>query len=218
MVLHTASRLADGTISCPTLVLANNGFAPQFGYYRKSLIPVATWASLSRRLEPDEVETLGGTAAWGIIPADPFGSTVRRTADDRILVRNIYSYARHLYCEEEMRLRVLKAHQRSFTNRFAMLPGVDLEYTWGGALALSRNGEPALANWPRSLRQLLSQRCRRGPRDHLRQAVGGNDSGTRIRTPVVHAGCRTARSAAARTLSRLGREEQLRLPPPQGRT
>ncbi|MCY4609328.1 MAG: FAD-binding oxidoreductase [bacterium] len=135
-------ELADGTISCATLALANNGFAPQFGYYRKSLIPVATWASLSRRLEPDEVETLGGRAAWGIIPADPFGSTVRRTVDNRILVRNIYSYARRLNCEEAMRRRVRKAHRRSFANRFAMLPGVDLEYTWGGALALSRNAEP----------------------------------------------------------------------------
>ena len=212
-------ELADGTISCPTLVLANNGFAPQFGYYRKSLIPVATWASLSRRLEPDEVETLGGTAAWGIIPADPFGSTVRRTADDRILVRNIYSYARRLNCEEEMRFRVLKAHQRSFTNRFAMLTGGRPGIYVGRCSRPVAQRRAGLRQTGRgSLRQLLSQRCRRGPRDHLRQAAGGNDSGTRIRTPVVHAGCRTARSAAARTLSRLGREEQLRLPPPQGRT
>lgn len=135
-------ELADGTVSCTTLVLANNGFAPQFGYYRKSLIPIATWGSLSRRLEPDEVETLGGRAAWGIIPADPFGSTVRRIVGDRILVRNIYSFARRLNCEDAMRLKARETHRRSFANRFAMLPGVDLEYTWGGALALSRNAEP----------------------------------------------------------------------------
>ena len=135
-------ELADGEISCATLVLANNGFAPQFGYYRKSLIPIATWGSLSRRLEPDEVEALGGSAAWGIIPADPFGSTVRRIVGDRILVRNIYSFARRLNCEDTMRLKAREVHRRSFANRFAMLPGVDLEYTWGGALALSRNAEP----------------------------------------------------------------------------
>ena len=132
----------DGEISASKLLLTNNGFAPQFGFYRNSLIPIATWASMSRKLTPDEIRALGGCDAWGIIPADPFGSTVRRTVDDRILVRNIYSYAGHLNCEEAMRLRARATHSRSFDNRFPMLPEVDLEYTWGGPLALSRNGEP----------------------------------------------------------------------------
>ena len=132
----------DGEISSGTLLLANNGFAPQFGFYRKSLIPIATWGSMSRRLTPDETRALGGSAAWGIIPADPFGSTVRRTVDDRILIRNIYSYAKRLNCEEAARRRARAVHRRSFANRFPMLHEVDLEYTWGGALALSRNGQP----------------------------------------------------------------------------
>ena len=135
-------QLPHGEINASTLVLTNNGFASQFGYYEKSLIPIATWASMTRKLTPDEVEALGGAVSWGIIPANPFGSTVRRLVDDRVLIRNIYSYAKHLNCEEAMRAWAGKKHRKSFAKRFPMLADVDLEYTWGGALALSRNGEP----------------------------------------------------------------------------
>ncbi len=93
-------EFTDGEILTSRLLLTTNGFAPQFGFYQECLIPIATWASMSRKLTPDEARTLGGCDAWGIIPADPFGSTVRRTVDDRILVRNIYSYAGRLNCEE----------------------------------------------------------------------------------------------------------------------
>ena len=134
--------LRDGEITARTLVLANNGFATQFGFFDHSIIPVATWGSLSRALSEEEINTLGGTSSWGVIPADPFGSTVRRTADDRILIRNIYSYARQFHCDESWRRRAAMRQKASFVNRFPMLNRVDLEYSWGGILALSRNGQP----------------------------------------------------------------------------
>ncbi len=36
--------------------------------------------------------------------------------------------------------QALAAHRRSFERRFPMLSDVGLEYTWGGALCVSRNG------------------------------------------------------------------------------
>lgn len=129
-------------ISAKTLVLANNGFAGQFGQYRKNLIPVATWGSLTRPLTEDEEKQLGGQQSWGVIPADPFGTSVRRMVDGRILIRNIYSYSPSLNPTEPDRKWARERHLRSLKNRFPMLPELTFDYTWGGPLCLSRNGEP----------------------------------------------------------------------------
>lgn len=140
----TPHRLAlpKGEVRARTVILANNGFASQFGYYRKHLIPVITWGSLTRPLTAGEAEVLGGEDSWGIIPADPFGTSVRRIPGGRILIRNIYSYSHGLNAREGDRIWARSKHEDSLRNRFPMLPDLTLEYTWGGPLCLSRNGEP----------------------------------------------------------------------------
>ena len=135
-------ELPQARIETKTLILANNGFAGQFGYFRNHLIPVVTWGSLTRPLTASEAETLGGDDSWAIIPADPFGTSVRRIPSGRILIRNIYSYSRGLNARESDRIWARAKHQSSLRNRFPMLPDLTLEYTWGGPLCLSRNGEP----------------------------------------------------------------------------
>lgn len=132
----------EAKISAQTIVLANNGFAGQFGYYRKHLLPIVTWGSLTRPLSGSETYFLRGEREWGIIPADPFGTSVRRTRDDRILIRNVYSYSPGLNPTEKDRDWARKLHEKSLQNRFPMLPELNFEYTWGGPLCLSRNGEP----------------------------------------------------------------------------
>ena len=69
---------SEGSIVCKSLVLANNSFGAGFGFYQKHLIPLPTYASMTRELTTEELNTLGGERSWGIIPAHPFGSTVRR--------------------------------------------------------------------------------------------------------------------------------------------
>lgn len=134
--------MPNGKITAKTILLTNNGFASQFGFYKSHLIPVTTWASLTRRLTNQELHDLGGSGSWGIIPADAFGTSVRKVVGDRILIRNIYNYSQGLNPTESDRQWAKTLHQRSFRNRFAQLPDVEFEYTWGGALSLSRNGEP----------------------------------------------------------------------------
>ncbi len=135
-------RTASAVITAPTVILANNGFASRFGFYDDHIIPISTFGSLTRQMTDEEIAILGGEISWGIIPADPFGTSVRRTADNRILIRNIYSYSPDLNSGEDTRLWARGKHERSFRNRFPMLPKLELEYTWGGPLALSRNGAP----------------------------------------------------------------------------
>ena len=138
VVLHTS----DGAvINAKKLVLTNNAFASKFGYLKGKLLPIFTYSSMTRVLTQEEQDKLGGKSTWGIIPADPFGTTLRRTPDNRILVRNSFSYNNDGRSKPHLLPKVRNRHRRSYDNRFPMLPDVEFEYTWGGSLCMSRNHE-----------------------------------------------------------------------------
>ena len=128
-----------GSVRTPSLVLAANGFGEGFGFFKNKLIPLITWGSMTRPLTDDEVDRLGGDDNYAIIPAHPAGTTVRRRPDRRILIRNQYTFSRKSDILKGID-KVQKVHEKSFRNRYPMLPDVGFEYSWGGALSLSRNG------------------------------------------------------------------------------
>ncbi|WP_324709826.1 NAD(P)/FAD-dependent oxidoreductase [Pseudomonas citronellolis] len=132
-------RHAAGSVVADKLVLANNAFATQFGFLKGRLLPVFTYASMTRPLSVEEQARLGGKPVWGIIPADPFGSTLRRTPDQRLLVRNSFSFNPSGKIDARLLARAAAAQRRSFEHRFPMLPGVAFDYTWGGAMGMTRN-------------------------------------------------------------------------------
>ncbi|MFJ3483139.1 NAD(P)/FAD-dependent oxidoreductase [Pseudomonas sp. NPDC090202] len=130
---------AHGRIIADKLVLTNNAFAMSFGFLKGRMLPVFTYASLSRPLTQQEQDILGGNPYWGVIPADPFGTTLRRTPDNRLLVRNSFSFNSDGRSNPKYLQRFVKRHKASFDRRFPMLADVSFEYTWGGSLSLSRN-------------------------------------------------------------------------------
>ncbi|PRY73170.1 NAD(P)/FAD-dependent oxidoreductase [Halomonas ventosae] len=133
---------AQGRLTAPRLVLANNAYAAQFGQLglKGRLLPIYTYASLTRPLDADEAVRLGGEDSWALIPADPMGTTVRRLADGRLCIRNSFTYNPRISTSSGQLARVRAAHRRAFARRFPILPNVTFDYTWGGALCLSRNG------------------------------------------------------------------------------
>lgn len=133
---------ANGRLTAPRLVLANNAYAAQFGQLglKGRLLPIYTYASLTRPLDDEESDRLGGEASWALIPADPMGTTVRRLGNGRLCIRNTFTYNPRVRTSRGQLARVRVAHRRAFERRFPMLPEVDFDYTWGGALCLSRNG------------------------------------------------------------------------------
>lgn len=132
----------QGRIQAPRLVLANNAYAAQFGQLglKGRILPVYTYGSLTQPLDSAQLAALGGEENWGLIPANPMGTTVRRMGDGRICIRNSFTYNPGISTSTKQLAHVHAAHRRSFETRFPMLPDVDLEYTWGGALCVSRNG------------------------------------------------------------------------------
>lgn len=135
-----------GAVSAPRVILAVNGHAESFGYFRRRLMHVFTYASMTRALTADEVRRLGGEPRWGVLPADPMGTTVRRisgTGGDRVVVRNRFTYDPGMEVSDARIRAVARDHDASFAARFPMLSGVGMEYRWGGRLCLSWNGVPA---------------------------------------------------------------------------
>lgn len=134
-------RHAHGEITADNLILANNAFGMRFGFLQRTMLPVFLYASLTRPLTSSEQAELGGKDFWGVIPSHPFGSTVRRTHDNRILIRNSFTFNPDGRPKEQCLERFKRGHHISFERRFPMLPEVDFDYTWSGSLALSQNHE-----------------------------------------------------------------------------
>jgi glycine/D-amino acid oxidase-like deaminating enzyme len=132
-------NFASGKIVAKRVILCTNAYAATFGGHPNGLLPVYTFASMTRVMSPEEVGRLGGTRSWALIPADPMGSTVRRLITDRICVRNHFAFRPDLEVSQADLAKAKSLHQRSFDRRFPMLKDVELEYTWGGPLCLSAN-------------------------------------------------------------------------------
>jgi len=129
-----------GTVTTGGLLLTTANYTPALGKFAKRIFPLFLFASLTRPMTAGEVDALGGAPHWGIVPAHPSGTTLRRTTDQRILIRNTLRYAPELGSSEAQRQRARVHHVNSFRARFPMLPDVDFENTWSGGLCMTKNG------------------------------------------------------------------------------
>ena len=95
---------------------------------------------MTRPLTADELAKAGARSAYGLIPADSFGTTVRRTADNRLFLRNVYSYATGFRTSEADVMRARRKQQLAFERRWPDLAAMGFEASWGGLLTLAQNG------------------------------------------------------------------------------
>ena len=128
-----------GSLQTKALFLATNGFTPALGFLRRRIFPLLTFASLTRPLEPQERRHVGEDPEWGLVPEERMGTTLRRTRDQRILVRNTVRYVPDLVLGERERAMVVEAHRRSLRARFPALEGIELAFTWAGVLGMTLN-------------------------------------------------------------------------------
>lgn len=136
------ARTERGQITAPKVILAVNGHLNSFGFAKGRLMHVFTYASMTRALTGEEVARLGGSPVWGVTPADPLGTTVRRisgTGGDRIVIRNRFTCDPSMEVSDARVQAVGRDHDTAFRRRFPMLEGVGMEYRWGGRLCLSLN-------------------------------------------------------------------------------
>lgn len=139
-----AFRLAagDGTVIADRVIVAVNGYSSGLALLRRRVFPLLTFGSLTRALTPEEQALLGGEGEWGLLAQDPMGSSVRRTRDQRLLIRNLVSFDRGYRAGEATLRKARELHRRAFLRRFPQLERVELEYTWTGVMGASSNYFP----------------------------------------------------------------------------
>ena len=136
-------RTPKGSIRAGHVILTLNGQVESLGLFRHRLMHVFTYASMTAELSESQQKALGGEPEWGLIPAAPMGSTVRRIKDGRIVVRNTFTYNPDMQTSEAQIESIGRQHDESFRARFPMLGDVAMAYRWGGHLCLSLNSVPA---------------------------------------------------------------------------
>ena len=204
-----------GTVDAKTMVLAVNGYAPQFGVFKGALLTFAAHGSLTRPLTEDEHRALGGVEDWGLTPANSHvGVTLRYTTDRRILVRQRFSYAPRLRRPDAEYATLRRDHRRLFPRALPDAAG-------GRDRAHLARLRVPLAQPRAGLRQGGAPHLRRGLPECDRRHQGHDrrrprrGHGQRPGQPAYrrHGGPGKAGPAAARPLLRPGRAR----PPPSRR-
>lgn len=136
-------EFANGSITAPKVILANNGHLESFGFRQGQLMHIMLNACMTEELTDDQVGRLGGQECWGVTPSDSMGTTVRRIGmaqgGNRIVIRQ-GGYYRPEMQTSAADLKRLEAKMRDkFAARFPQLSDVRFEYSWSGHLCLSKN-------------------------------------------------------------------------------
>lgn len=145
------------TVHAERVILATNGHAESFGFFKRRLLHVFTYASMTQAFDEN---LLGGEKQWGATPADPMGTTVRRIATDRgsrIIVRSRFTYNPSMTVSDGGLASAGELHDKKFAERFPMLRDVEMEYCWAGHLCLSLNGVAAHGEVERGLFSAVCQ-------------------------------------------------------------
>lgn len=133
-------RTPAGSVHAKKMILAVNGFAEQFGFYSGRLMHFAAHASLTQPMNEHQQEALTGLKRWGTVPVNALlGATLRRTSDQRLLIRQHVDYVPDLRLEEMDRETIARRHQELLHQRFPMLSDLHIEHTWTGLVCMSRN-------------------------------------------------------------------------------
>ncbi|HEX7622243.1 MAG TPA: FAD-binding oxidoreductase [Anaeromyxobacteraceae bacterium] len=137
-----------GSVHAPRVVLATDAYTRRLGLLRDRLVPIYTYASLTRPLGPTEV---GGRTGWGLLPAHKAGTTLRRLDDGRLLVRNSFRYGGDFRCTGAHLERARRRHLAALTARYPALRPDDVQFTWGGVVCFTRNFSPFFGEVERGL-------------------------------------------------------------------
>ena len=143
-----------GSITTQKIIMATNGHAENFGLYKRRLIHLFTYGSMTQVLTAEESKILGGKAHWGLTSADPLGTTVRKISTisgDRIMIRNSVTYEPKMQPTVAALKRIYAKHTTSFYSRFPNLKDVRMAFNWGGQLAFSINNVPAFGETEKGL-------------------------------------------------------------------
>ena len=182
-LVHTPSA----QIAAKHIILAVNGHAESFGFFKGRLMHVFTYASMTEPLTDEQSRRLGGEANWGITPSDPMGSTIRRHdghGGNRLVIRNRWTYNPSMTTSSKQIAAFGRDQDNALLRRFPQLADVKMAYRWSGRLCLSRNSSPAFGEVAPSLYSACCQNGLGTAKGTL-SGIGAVELATRSNSEIV---------------------------------
>ncbi len=127
----------QGQVAAPKVIIANNAFCKGLGWGAERIVAMYTYAALTEPLAEAQLRQCGSDNEWGVLPAHRLGSTLRRTADGRLLIRSLYGYER-----EADNQRIAGQLQQALRRRFPQLGDLTFAAVWAGATGFTYNASP----------------------------------------------------------------------------
>lgn len=141
----TSIVLRSGQRVKTKFVLVTGGpFIPQFGIGKKVFCPVLSYGAFTRQFTEEEMRHFQGVKPWGCTAGHPAGTTVRFTRDNRIYVRNGFSFATNLTTSHQRIQRSIPKLRKAYESRFPELKHVNFEYVYGGMINMTMNYRPLM--------------------------------------------------------------------------
>ncbi|WFS63118.1 FAD-binding oxidoreductase [Pseudodesulfovibrio thermohalotolerans] len=139
VVLRSGKR-----IQCKFVLVTGGPFIPEFGIGQKVFCPVLSYGAFTRQFTDDEMRYFAGVKPWGCTAGHPAGTTVRFTRDNRIFVRNGFSFATNLTTSHQRIRRAIPKLRKAYENRYPELKHVNFEFIYGGMINMTMNYRPLM--------------------------------------------------------------------------
>lgn len=146
----SAIRIKEGTrarmtllngkeISVRTVIVTGGPSIEEFSTVERVLCPVFSYGVSTRRLNDKEMKYFEGVKPWDCTVGHPAGATVCFMTDNRLYMRNGFSYATYLITLHQRIRRVVPKLRRAFENRFPEIKHVNFEPIYGGMINMIMN-------------------------------------------------------------------------------
>jgi glycine/D-amino acid oxidase-like deaminating enzyme len=141
----TSIVLRSGKRIQTNFVLVTGGpFIPQFGIGQKVFCPVLSYGAFTRQFTEQEMRHFETVKPWGCTAGHPAGTTVRFTRDNRIFVRNGFSFATNLTTSHQRIQRAVPKLRKAYESRYPELKHVNFEFIYGGMINMTMNFRPLM--------------------------------------------------------------------------
>ena len=128
----------SGQLDADKVFICVNGDIPTFGYGSNRLVKVATFAALSGPLDRDG-KGLASSGAFGLLPSFLGGPTIRKTMDNRLLVRDHFAFAPDRDIPSNAIHDFIRKAYSIVGFRWPGNGPIDFDFVWSGTMVLTRN-------------------------------------------------------------------------------
>ncbi|TQI78614.1 glycine/D-amino acid oxidase-like deaminating enzyme [Serratia fonticola] len=132
-----------GTLRAANVMLATNALSRELAPITSQQAAMATFASITAPLTPEQRQKLPAMSSWGLTPVNAIaGATLRYTQDHRFLIRQHVTPALHGRITAAQTYQATQLHKQIFHKVYPQLGDVPLTRTWSGTISVTRNGAP----------------------------------------------------------------------------